>query len=98
MKNAEEQKDNKYTEDATEYSEGEQGSSSEGSQDSEKAAQKKAALYAQANKGEIKEEGYYPFYKIFRFIAGFALFMALASTGVLICLVYRLVKGAGNTE
>ena len=59
-----------------------------------KKEEQRQEYYKQAANGEIKAEGHYPFYKLFRYIAGFALFAAVVCVGVLIFLFVSMMKGS----
>ena len=53
-------------------------------------------LKSQRDSGSIKPEGFYLFYRIFIFIGGLALFLAVIATGILFYFIFHLIKGSAN--
>ena len=63
----------------------------------EKIKKQKQQYQEQKDNGEVKTQGFYIFYRIFKFIGGLSLFIAVGCLAYLIYLFYMLVtKPAAN--
>mmetsp|Transcript_1390 Transcript_1390/g.2446 ORF Transcript_1390/g.2446 Transcript_1390/m.2446 type:complete len:85 (+) Transcript_1390:1089-1343(+) len=56
------------------------------------------SLLAQKENGQVKAQGFYLFYHIFKFIGGLALLLAVLCVAILIFLLVQLIKGPSDVE